>query len=117
VTEQEIADAKAILGRDGIGCEPASATTVAGLKKLMRLAADGSSDVTIDPDEEIVAILTGHLLKDPDYTVNYHLDNLYEEATYDTVLLRKSGKLESTFANRPVRIEADKARILELLDL
>jgi len=117
VTEQEIADAKAVLGRDGIGCEPASATTVAGLKKLMRLAAQGSADVTIDPDEDIVAILTGHLLKDPDYTVNYHLDNLYEEATYNTVLLRKSGKLESTFANRPVRVEPDKARILELIGL
>jgi threonine synthase len=35
VTEQEIADAKAIIGRDGIGCEPASATTVAGIRKLV----------------------------------------------------------------------------------
>ena len=35
VSEQEIADAKAIIGRDGIGCEPASATTVAGIKKLV----------------------------------------------------------------------------------
>ena len=35
VSEQEIADAKAMIGRDGIGCEPASATTVAGIRKLV----------------------------------------------------------------------------------
>jgi threonine synthase len=117
VTEQEIADAKATLGRDGIGCEPASATTVAGLKKLVQLAAAGQPEITIEPDEDIVVILTGHQLKDPDYTVNYHLDNLYEEAVYDTVLVKKSGKLNSTFANRPVLVEADKKEILQLLDL
>ncbi|MEJ2078356.1 MAG: threonine synthase [Acidobacteriota bacterium] len=117
VTEQEIADAKAILGRDGIGCEPASATTVAGLKKLIEMARSGNADVTIDPDEEIVAILTGNLLKDPDYTINYHLDNLYETAMYETRLVRKAGKLDSTFANPPVPIEADKARIRELIGL
>jgi threonine synthase len=117
VTEQEIADAKSVLGRDGIGCEPASATTVAGLRKLMELVAEGQEEITIDPDEDIVAILTGHQLKDPDYTVNYHLDNLYEEAKYDTVLLKKSGKLRSTFANAPIRVDADKARIAELIGL
>ena len=37
VTEQEIADAKAVIGRDGIGCEPASATTVAGIRKLVAM--------------------------------------------------------------------------------
>jgi len=63
VTEQEIADAKAVIGRDGIGCEPASAVTLAGIKKM--IAAGG-----VKPDEDIVAILTGHVLKDPDYTVN-----------------------------------------------
>lgn len=64
VTEQEIADAKAILGRDGIGCEPASATTLAGLKKLIQLSNQEDSEVSIDPEEDIVAILTGHQLKD-----------------------------------------------------
>jgi len=116
VTEQEIADSKAILGRDGIGCEPASATTVAGLKKLIE-TAERIPDVTIDPDEDIVAVLTGHQLKDPDYTVNYHLNNLYEEATYNTVLVRKSGKLDSTFSNQPMKIAADKDEILRILDL
>ena len=61
VTEQEIADAKAIIGRDGIGCEPASATTVAGIRKLK-----------INENETVVAVLTGHLLKDTDYVIKYY---------------------------------------------
>ena len=64
-----------------------------------------------------MAILTGHQLKDPDYTVNYHLGNLYEEATYNTVLVHKSGKLESTFSNRPVKMAADKKEILKVMGL
>jgi threonine synthase len=62
VTEDEIARAKAAIGREGIGCEPASATTLAGLEKLV---AAGE----IDRDATVVAILTGHVLKDPDYIV------------------------------------------------
>jgi threonine synthase len=62
VSEPEIAAAKATIGRDGIGCEPASATTLAALRRLV----DGDE---IDPEADIVAILTGHVLKDPDYIV------------------------------------------------
>jgi threonine synthase len=58
-TEQEIADAKAVIGRCGIGCEPASAASVAGLKKLVAAGV-------IEPGADVVAILTGLLLKDPD---------------------------------------------------
>lgn len=65
VTEQQIADAKAMIGRDGIGCEPASATTVAGIRKLV-------SENHIKKHESVVAILTGHLLKDTDYVIKYH---------------------------------------------
>jgi len=60
VSDQEIAEAKEALGRDGIGCEPASATTVAGLRKLRQCGQ-------IAPDADVVAILTGHQLKDVDY--------------------------------------------------
>jgi threonine synthase len=63
VTDLQIAEAKSVIGRDGIGCEPASATTVAGLRKLVR-------EGTIDRDASVVAILTGHLLKDTDYVMN-----------------------------------------------
>jgi threonine synthase len=65
VSEQEIADAKAMIGRDGIGCEPASATTVAGIRKLVQ-------QNVIKKHESVVAILTGHLLKDTDYVIKYH---------------------------------------------
>ena len=69
VTEQEIADAKAMIGRDGIGCEPASATTVAGIRKLV-------IENHIKKHESVVAVLTGHLLKDTDYVIKYHTQKL-----------------------------------------
>ena len=65
VSEQEIALAKAEIGAEGVGCEPASAVTLAGLKKLV---AQGK----VAQDERIVLILTGHTLKDPQYTIDYH---------------------------------------------
>ncbi len=60
VTDQEIRAAKAELAQGGIGCEPASAATLAGVRKL-REAGD------IEAGADVVAILTGHQLKDPDY--------------------------------------------------
>jgi len=65
VTDEEIGDAKEMIGRDGIGCEPASATTLAGLKKLV-------AQKKIDPDASVVAILTGHVLKDTDFIIKRH---------------------------------------------
>ena len=69
VTEQEIADAKAVVGRCGIGCEPASAATLAGIRNLVRAG-------TIEASADVAAILTGHLLKDPDYVYRYHTGQL-----------------------------------------
>ena len=68
-SEQEIADAKAVIGQCGIGCEPASAATLAGLRKL---TAAG----TVAHDADVVAVLTGHVLKDPDYIFRYHTGQL-----------------------------------------
>ncbi len=65
VTDEEILEHKALVGQYGFGCEPASAATVAGLRKLL-------SEQIISPDEDVVCILTGHELKDPDATVKYH---------------------------------------------
>lgn len=65
VSEAEIAAAKAEIGAEGIGCEPASAAALAGLKRW--LAAG-----TISRDESAVLILTGHLLKDADYALEFH---------------------------------------------
>jgi len=69
VTDQEILDAKAQIDASGIGCEPASACSLAGARKL---AAAG----IIRPGESVVGVLTGHLLKDPALIVDYHAGQL-----------------------------------------
>ncbi|MFP5277160.1 MAG: threonine synthase [Acidobacteriota bacterium] len=73
VSEAEIAVAKAEIGAEGLGCEPASAVTLAGLKKLR---ADGK----IGASETVVLLLTGHTLKDADYTIDFHRGTLLSEA-------------------------------------
>ena len=73
VTDEEIGEAKAMIGRDGIGCEPASATTLAGLRKLR-------SQGELDPDAVVVAILTGHVLKDTDYIIKSRNKSAKREA-------------------------------------
>lgn len=72
VTEAEIAIAKAELGAEGLGCEPASAVTLAGLKKLR---ADGR----VASADSVVLLLTGHTLKDADYTIDFHRGTLLRE--------------------------------------
>ena len=90
VTDEEILDAKAQIGAYGLGCEPASAATIAGLKHLL---AEG----TIDKDARTACVLTGHLLKDPDATVNYH------------------SKMGREFSNPPVQVENDLQKIIALM--
>jgi threonine synthase len=70
VSEVEIALAKAEIGADGIGCEPASAVTFAGLKKLVKQGF-------VKPGDSVVLILTGHLLKDPEFTLKFHRGDLF----------------------------------------
>jgi len=70
VSESEIALAKAEIGAEGIGCEPASAVTLAGLKKLVQQGF-------VKRHESVVLILTGHLLKDPDFTLKFHRGDLF----------------------------------------
>ena len=65
--------AKAELGSEGLGCEPASAVTLAGLKKLR---AKG----VINSGETVVLVLTGHTLKDADYTIDFHRGTLLTDA-------------------------------------
>jgi threonine synthase len=66
VTDEEIFEAKSILAADGIGCEPASAATLAGVRKL-RVAGK------IEPGADVVAIVTGNQLKDTDYTLKHRI--------------------------------------------
>ncbi len=65
VSDAEIADARAMIGRDGVGCEPASAASLAGLRALV---ASG----TVARDADVVCVLTGHVLKDAAYAAAYH---------------------------------------------
>jgi len=107
VSEQAIADAKAMIGRDSIGCEPASATTVAGIK---RLVAAGH----IQPGEDVVAVLTGHALKDPDYMSSYHRGTLaIESGAKDSAAPPKP--IHGAFQNAPERVAATKSAILASL--
>ncbi len=90
VSDDDIRDAKALIGKYGLGCEPASAATIAGLKYLL---ADG----TIGKDERVACVLTGHQLKDPNVTVNYHKDKMGQ------------------YSNAPVEAENDLEQIIKLI--
>ncbi|MDP9352295.1 MAG: threonine synthase, partial [Chloroflexota bacterium] len=90
VSDEEIIDAKALVDRTGIGCEPASAASVAGLKRLRETGVVG-------PDASVVAILTGHLLKDPAATSAYH----------------QGGRSHS---NPPITVDAEESSILSALE-
>lgn len=95
VTDDEILAAKSWIDRVGIGCEPASAASLAGVRKL---ATAGQ----IDPDAMVVGVLTGHLLKDADAVIGYHLGDL--------------GGPERPNVNRPVTIEPTLDALERTLD-
>jgi threonine synthase len=71
VSEEEIALAKSEIGIEGLGCEPASAVTLAGLKKLLRSGF-------VQANETVVLLLTGHVLKDPEYSLKFHAGELFD---------------------------------------
>jgi threonine synthase len=93
VSDAEIMDAKAMVDGVGIGCEPASAAAVAGTRKL---AAEG----IIHPNQSVVAVLTGNLLKDPAATVAYHTGE-WPDAAY---------------ANRPLSVTADSGAVRGIIE-
>ena len=98
VSESEIALAKAQIGAEGIGCEPASAVTFAGVKKLV---AQGR----IQTGERVVLMLTGHTLKDPEYTIDFHKD------------LLATGMAEAEpFRKPPLVLEANADAVLRTLE-
>jgi len=89
VTDAEILDAKAVIDASGVGCEPASAASVAGVRSMVARGLIAAS-------EQVVCVLTGHVLKDPDAVNSYHADG-------------------ATRANPPLEIEprlSDVERIL-----
>ncbi len=104
VSEQEILDAKAQVGAGGLGCEPASATSVAGARKLVK-------EGVIGKDERVVCILTGHQLKDPNATVAYHGTS----AAFFEEILGKRGVKTAAFANKPLSVSNDLSEIIRVL--
>ena len=65
VSDAELLEAKAAIDASGIGCEPASAVTLAGLRRLISAGQVKAAD-------RVVAVLTGHILKDPALLLRYH---------------------------------------------
>jgi len=65
VSDEDIMEAKAAIDASGVGCEPASAASVAGVRQLVKRGV-------IRADERVVAVLTGHILKDPGVLMKYH---------------------------------------------
>ena len=106
VTEQEILDAKAQVGAGGLGCEPASAASVAGAKNLV-------TEGVIGRDERVVCILTGHQLKDPTATVAYHTT---DQEQFNKVLGSRGVK-RAAFANRAVTVSNDLDEIIKAIRL
>jgi threonine synthase len=89
VSEIEIGQAKAEIGAEGIGCEPASAVTLAGLKKLVKRGF-------VEANETVVLVLTGNLLKDPDYTIEYHNGEMFADEAALKTLRRPPVVLDAT---------------------
>jgi len=106
VTDQQMLDAKAQVGANGFGCEPASAASVAGAKLLRE-------EGVIAPSDRVVCILTGHQLKDPTATVAYHTTDQDE---FNRVL-GKRGVSRAAFANRAVKVENDLDEIVRAIQL
>jgi threonine synthase len=104
VSEIEIAQAKAEIGAEGIGCEPASAVTLAGLKKLLRQGF-------VKPEETVVLVLTGSLLKDPDFTMEFHSGDLFRGSAQEA----ESAKL-NPFRHPPVAIDATLDAVIKTLE-
>ena len=90
VPDEDILDSMAMISRNGFGCDPASAATVAGVKRLVE-------EGEIEKDETVVGILTGHMLKDFKSVVDYHFDP------------------KNRFANTPLTVENNLEAILKIL--
>jgi len=99
VSEIEIAQAKAEIGQEGIGCEPASAVTLAGLKKLLQQGF-------VKRGESVVLVLTGHALKDPDYVMDFHRGDLFKPLPEVLAPMRRE----------PVVLDADVSAVMRALE-
>jgi threonine synthase len=104
VSEVEIALAKAEIGSDGVGCEPASAVTLAGLKKLVKQGF-------VKSGESVVLILTGHVLKDPEFTLQFHRGDLFTGSAHET-----AAKTLKPQQRAPLVLDATVDAVIETLE-
>ncbi len=104
VSEVEIALAKAEIGSDGVGCEPASAVTLAGLKKLVKQGF-------VKAGESVVLILTGHVLKDPEFTLQFHRGDLFTGSAHET-----AAKTLKPQQRAPLVLDATVDAVIETLE-
>ena len=111
VDDECIVEHKALIGRFGFGCEPASATSLAGARILRQ-------EGLIKPGERVVCVLTGHQLKDPDVTVAYHMGKRTSERANERTS-EEAGEGRSVplgmIANRPIRVADDPDAILRAM--
>ena len=92
VPDAAILEAKALVDAAGVGCEPASAASVAGVRELVRRGVIGR-------DDAVVAVLTGHILKDPGILLQYH----------------REMEPPPAHANRPIEMEAELRAVERIL--
>jgi threonine synthase len=104
VSDEQILEFRAMVARFGFGCEPASAATVAGLKLLM-------DEQVVGRDEDVVCILTGHELKDPNATVHYHTGIDMKTAQDRAAKHATSG----AYVNQPIQVADDLKSIVKAL--
>jgi len=93
VSDEEILEAKAVIDAAGVGCQPASAASVAGVRQLRATGV-------IHADDRVAAVLTGHLLKDPGIIARYHHET----------------EPPPSRANRPVEIDPTVDAVARVLD-
>lgn len=93
VPDAAILDAKAVVDASGVGCEPASAASIAGVREL-------TSQGVIRGGEIVAAVLTGHILKDPGILLQYHRETTPAPA----------------HANAPLEIDADVGEVERALN-
>ena len=103
VSEIEIALAKSEIGAEGIGCEPASAVTLAGLKKLVKQGF-------VRRGESVVLVLTGHVLKDADFTLHFHRGDLFDGTSHE----RESVGLKAQ-QRAPLLLDPSAEAVVQLL--
>ncbi|MEC9093000.1 MAG: threonine synthase, partial [Planctomycetota bacterium] len=106
VSDQQAVDAKAKIAAGGMGCEPASATSVAGAKLLREEGVIASSD-------RVVCVLTGHHLKDPNATVAYHSTDRTEFQR----VLGEYGVQRASYANHAIGVRNDLGDIIKAIKL